>query len=223
GDGDGAGNACDNCLTTANPGQANSDSDGLGDACDNCPTTTNAGQANSDTDGLGDACDNCLTTANPNQANGDGDLLGDACDPCPVDAANDADQDGRCANVDNCPLVANASQADTEMAEPTSLVQYASLVTASSQWTSTDYSAMQAAGPPQHPGECIEVPTSWSPLTDLADPEWLELLYDVPVRATAVSVYEQVEAPFVTSVELRGVDDALRTVWAQTDTTTCGA
>ncbi len=33
--------APDNCPTTANADQANSDSDGLGDACDNCPTVSN--------------------------------------------------------------------------------------------------------------------------------------------------------------------------------------
>ncbi len=222
-DADGHGDACDNCPTIANASQASSDSDGLGDACDNCPATANANQADADADQDGDACDNCPVTANPTQANSDSDALGDACDPCPVDPANDQDTDGLCANVDNCPTIANASQVDSELADPTSLVQFASLVTASSEWTSTDYSAMQAAGPPEHPGACIEVPTSWSPLTDLADPEWLELVYDVPVRASGVSVYEQIEAPFVTAVELRGVDDALRTVWAQTDTTACGA
>jgi len=42
------------------------------------------------------------------------------------------------------------------------------------------------------------------------------------VRATAVSVYEQLEAPFVTAVELRGVDEGLRTLWSQTDATACG-
>jgi hypothetical protein len=81
---------------------------------------------------------------------------------------------------------------------------------------------MQAAGPPEHPGVCIDVPTNWSPLTEESGPEWLELRYQVPLRATSISVYEQVEAPFVTAVELRGVDDVLRTMWSQTDTTVCG-
>jgi hypothetical protein len=58
--------------------------------------------------------DNCPTVSNPGQTNTDGDALGDACDTCPLDAANDADGDGRCANVDNCPLVANPTQADTD-------------------------------------------------------------------------------------------------------------
>jgi hypothetical protein len=40
--------------------------------------------------------------------------VGDACDACPADAADDADGDGLCADVDNCPDAANAAQADED-------------------------------------------------------------------------------------------------------------
>ena len=61
GDGDGFGDAADNCPGVANPGQADGDLDGAGDACDNCPAIGNAVQMDSDGDGAGDACD-CLAT-----------------------------------------------------------------------------------------------------------------------------------------------------------------
>lgn len=35
-------------------------------------------------------------------------------DVCPLDPADDADGDGICGNVDNCPTVANSSQADSD-------------------------------------------------------------------------------------------------------------
>jgi Tol biopolymer transport system component len=116
-DGDGTGDACDNCAL-ANPGQLDTDMDTVGDACDNCPTVANTDQANTDGDAQGNACDpdddndgvvdemdNCPLAANADQANNDGDAQGDVCDP-------DDDNDGINDTIDNCPLAANPDQAN---------------------------------------------------------------------------------------------------------------
>ena len=55
--GDGVGDACDNCPKVRNGNPADNDKDGVGDACDNCPTVENHDQADNDKDGIGDACD----------------------------------------------------------------------------------------------------------------------------------------------------------------------
>jgi Tol biopolymer transport system component len=46
------------------------------------------------------------------RADSDGDGVTDERDACPNDPADDADGDGRCANVDNCPVTANPGQQD---------------------------------------------------------------------------------------------------------------
>jgi fibronectin type 3 domain-containing protein len=51
-----------------------------------------------DGDGVLDSADNCWNVANADQIDSDHDGLGDACDPCPLDAKNDEDHDGFCAN-----------------------------------------------------------------------------------------------------------------------------
>jgi Thrombospondin type 3 repeat len=88
------------------------DGDGIG-VCDNCPGVFNPSQDDSDFDGVGDACDPCTDT--------DADGFGNPGFPnaCAVDLCSfvpgpnlDPDGDGRATECDNCPAVANPTQAD---------------------------------------------------------------------------------------------------------------
>jgi hypothetical protein len=132
-DGDGVPDSTDNCPTTSNASQTNTDGDSLGDACDpdddndgdndgvdNCALVSNAAQTNTDGDALGDACDpdddnddvndgvdNCALVSNPSQTDVDNDGIGDACD---ADNDNDTVNDGD----DNCPSTSNPDQADLD-------------------------------------------------------------------------------------------------------------
>ncbi|AFT70759.1 Cartilage oligomeric matrix protein [Alloalcanivorax dieselolei B5] len=128
-DGDGIPNGEDNCPYVANHDQLDTDGDGVGDACtddkdgdgvvneqDNCPIVPNPDQADMDQDGFGDVCDDdrdgdgvenghddCPDEAGPASNNG-----------CPVDNPIDTDEDGIPDDVDNCPLIPNADQADAD-------------------------------------------------------------------------------------------------------------
>ena len=52
------------CMTNPAPG-TDSDGDGKGDACDNCPAVMNGDQADADGDGVGDACEPVVITDPP--------------------------------------------------------------------------------------------------------------------------------------------------------------
>ena len=132
-DGDGVPDSKDNCKTTKNANQTDTDKDGKGDACDgdddgdgvadtkdNCPLNKNAGQLDTDGDGKGDACDadddndgvkdaddNCPKTANKGQADADNDGIGDACE-------KDTDGDGVVDDTDVCPNDKDPEQVDTD-------------------------------------------------------------------------------------------------------------
>lgn len=94
---DGAADAADNCLATANPDQADLDADGFGDACDD----------DLDGDGVANATDRCRLVADPAQLDLDKDGIGDACE-------DDLDGDGVADAKDNCPQASNAAQADLD-------------------------------------------------------------------------------------------------------------
>ncbi len=85
-DGDGIGDASDNCPSVPNPAQEDADGDDIGDACDD----------DSDGDGIDNASDNCPSVPNPAQEDADGDDIGDACD-------DDSDGDGIPDSADQCP------------------------------------------------------------------------------------------------------------------------
>jgi Tol biopolymer transport system component len=100
-DGDGVFDATDNCPLIPNPSQANADGDAQGDACD--PDDDNDGQSDVDEVACGSNPLNAVSTA-PDR---DSDGRPDCVDP-------DDDNDGVADGSDNCPLVANASQADAD-------------------------------------------------------------------------------------------------------------
>jgi parallel beta-helix repeat protein len=95
----------DNCPAVANLDQAEADGDGIGDACDECTDTDGDGYGNPGYPVNTCPDDNCPTVYNPDQKDADKDGLGDACDP---DDDNDDVPDGS----DNCPLVVNPNQED---------------------------------------------------------------------------------------------------------------
>ena len=68
--------------------------------------------ADSDNDGVPDDQDVC--PGGDDNANDDGDSVPNFCDACPSDPANDADEDTVCGDIDNCPLVSNTEQLDTD-------------------------------------------------------------------------------------------------------------
>eukprot|EP00736_Rhodelphis_marinus_P007592 Rmarinus@m.9181 len=96
--------------------------------------------------------------------------------------------------------------------------------TASSSWGDTDswrfHAPMDATGS-REVYFCADHPYAWTPLNKDSAPEWLETVYDVPVHATEIVVWESLNEGSVFKVEVGFVSGGYVTVWEGTDTATC--
>ncbi|HKY63288.1 MAG TPA: Calx-beta domain-containing protein [bacterium] len=139
-DNDGAGNACDtveddcdngtsddtdaaaDCADSDCSAAANcidDDGDGVPNVVDNCDAVANSGQEETDGDGVGNACDTTEGACNNgfnDDTDGDIDCLDSDCsaDAACTNPAGDNDGDGVANGTDNCALVSNPGQQETD-------------------------------------------------------------------------------------------------------------
>jgi hypothetical protein len=215
---------CDNTAVSVFPG-APELCDGVANDC-SAPSwpVVPPGEADADSDGYRPCAGDC---DDGNYATRPGALepcnaIDDDCDGL-VDEGQtpqDADADGVFDACDNCPGLPNPGQADRD---GELFAQWPYGATASSEYSSGDYSAMQATGAPENVGVCSDRPTNWSPLGATADPEWLELSYPVASPAFGVNVHESFEKGFVQRIELVDTSGVHHVVWEGPDPTICGA
>ena len=78
--------------------------------------------------------------------------------------------------------------------------QWASSASASSEYSSPDWSADQATGAPDTP-ECGDIETAWASLEE-DGVDWLEVSYDIPVFPTEVNIYESHTPTQIVKVEI---------------------
>lgn len=101
----------DVCPFEYDPEQLDGDGDGFGDACDEC---SGPGQVDYDGDGICNEVDDCIYDPDPDQGDADGDGVGDACDLCVGPGSYDSDGDEICNDVDGCRYVYDPDQADED-------------------------------------------------------------------------------------------------------------
>lgn len=143
-DGDGIADWEDNCQFNYNPEQFDADNNGIGDICefvnsddmdndgivdweDNCKDVWNPDQFDGNQNGIGDACESAtddfdgdgIPDIQDDDIDGDGVTNDMDADPYNPDVWEfphqaDTDMDGKFDHEDNCPLIANEDQLDTD-------------------------------------------------------------------------------------------------------------
>jgi len=105
----------------------------------------------------------------------------------------------------------------TVIVDPDSVyAQWATGATASTEYTSDEWSAFQATGAPNAEG-CNDDPRAWATL-EFDGVDWLELTYAQPVRPSEIRIHEVWGVGSIVKVEVRDVGGEYHTVYtAQPD------
>jgi hypothetical protein len=89
--------------------------------------------------------------------------------------------------------------------------QWATGATASTEYTSSDWSALQATGAPNADG-CTDSRSAWANL-EFDGVDWLELTYAQPVRPSEIRIHEVLGVGSIVKVEVKDVSGGYHTVY----------
>ncbi|MGB3944707.1 MAG: hypothetical protein WBK88_07945, partial [Methanothrix sp.] len=92
-------------------------------------------------------------------------------------------------------------------------LQWAVHATASSEYSSTNWSALQATGEPDTYPDHGDIETAWAPLDEDAGIEWLDLEYEVPILITRVEIYETYNPGAVIGLEIYDREGGRHLAW----------
>lgn len=95
--------------------------------------------------------------------------------------------------------------------EPQIMRQWASFALASTEYSSTDWSAMQATGAPDV-DNCGSNPKAWSPAY-IDTEEYIEVFYDIPVIPTELVIYQSYNPSQVVEIQLVDPDGEAWMLW----------
>ena len=94
-------------------------------------------------------------------------------------------------------------------------VQWAARATASSEYSSTGWSALQATGEPDTYPSHGDIRTAWASLEEDAGIEWLDLEYEVPVRISRIEIYETYNPGAITGIEIYDQNGGRQLAWEE--------
>lgn len=95
--------------------------------------------------------------------------------------------------------------------EPQIMRQWASFALASTEYSDTDWSAMQATGAPDVEN-CGSNPKAWSP-ANIDTEEYIEIFYDTPVIPTELVIYQSYNPSQVVEIQLVDPDGEAWLLW----------
>jgi hypothetical protein len=98
-------------------------------------------------------------------------------------------------------------------AEAQEFVQWAVAATASSEYSSTGWSALQATGEPDTYPDHGDITTAWASLEEDDGIQWLDLEHEVPVWITRVEIYETYNPGAIIGLEIYDQDGGRHHAW----------
>lgn len=146
--------------------------------------------------------------------------------PASANINADINGDGAVNSIDAAIILQYTAGLLTDLKTVRPMWQYAVDATASSEGAEGTWDAMQATrGPDTVDGtgalRCGDFETAWAPASAGPGPEWLEVMFGIPVNATGLIVYETHNAGFIYRIDLIDTDGGYHTLFTGTDTTTC--